>query len=186
MILADVHLGKATHFRKNGIGIPAGVENENYAQLSTLLLNYDISRVFILGDLFHSDYNDQWNSFLFFIKKFAEIRFDLIKGNHDILEDNKYVGDNLHIYNKSLEINGFLFSHEPRLVKNKYNIAGHIHPGIKIKGLGKQVLRLPCFFFGKHNAILPAFGAFTGLHILDVRQEDNVYGIAENEVIRLA
>lgn len=186
LILADLHLGKATHFRKNGIAVPAAIENENYARLSTLLLNNDITRVLILGDLFHSDFNEQWNIFLFFIKKFPAISFDLVKGNHDILEEVKYTSENLKIYLKSYESEGFLFTHEPQEDKILYNICGHIHPGVKIKGSGKQVLRLPCFYFNQKSGILPAFGAFTGLHILNVSQNDEIYGIIENEVLKLA
>lgn len=186
LILADIHLGKATHFRKNGIGIPKEVEKENYDRISSLLLNYPIDSVLILGDLFHSEINEQWGHFLFFLKKFNHVSFELVKGNHDILKNESYKSDNLKIYDTSYQSEGFHFTHEPDVQKGLYNICGHIHPGVKIKGQGRQTLKLPCFVFGQNTGILPAFGAFTGLHIPNFSQNDEIYGIIENEVLKLA
>ena len=49
LVLADLHLGKVTHFRKEGIPLPKEVEKDNYDRFSYLLLNNDIERVIILS-----------------------------------------------------------------------------------------------------------------------------------------
>ena len=58
-----------------------------------------------------------------------------------------------------------------------FTFSGHIHPGIKMNGSGNQSLMLPCFYFGKKHAILPAFSAFTGLAKIKPLKTDNVFAL---------
>ncbi len=58
-----------------------------------------------------------------------------------------------------------------------YYFSGHIHPGIRIRGMGKQALQFPCFYFGSSYAILPAFGKFTGTVSIDAPADANVFAI---------
>jgi uncharacterized protein len=58
-----------------------------------------------------------------------------------------------------------------------YYFSGHLHPGIRINGMGKQSLQFPCFYFGGEYAILPAFGRFTGTVSIDPGAESNVFAI---------
>jgi uncharacterized protein len=53
-------------------------------------------------------------------------------------------------------------------VPGAYALAGHVHPGVLLGGRAHDRLRLPCFHFGPACGVLPAFGPFTGLHILPV------------------
>lgn len=183
--MADLHLGKVTHFRKNGIPVPNAIELENYERLSILLLHYQPAQVYILGDLFHSEYNSQWTHFEEFLTKFSSINFNLIMGNHDVLNPYNYNLNNLRVYKEELILGKLALTHHPTLYQDYYNLCGHIHPGVKIIGKGKQSMRLASFYFNKKQGILPAFGAFTGLHIMDVKSDDEVYGIIQNEVIKL-
>jgi len=41
-----------------------------------------------------------------------------------------------------------------------------VHPGAVLGGRAHTRLRLPCFHFGPTCGVLPAFGPFTGLHVL--------------------
>jgi len=52
-------------------------------------------------------------------------------------------------------------------------------------GQGRQSLRLPCFFMGSKIGILPAFGVFTGLHVLHPEPEDRVFLIAEKNIVEV-
>ena len=61
--------------------------------------------------------------------------------------------------------------------KAPYFFSGHLHPGIRIRGMGKQSLQFPCFYFGGQYAILPAFGRFTGTVSIDPLPESNVFAI---------
>ena len=183
LLLADLHLGKVTHFRKNGIPLPTDLERDNYDRLATLILNYEVKKVLILGDLFHSDYNSQWPIFKNFLKKFDHILFELVLGNHDILHDSAYSAPNLKVFPSSLQRGPFHFTHEPDKL-NTYNLAGHIHPGVRLKGGGRQSLKLPCFYFAKDRGILPAFGSFTGTHCIDIKREDQVYLVTNDKIIK--
>ena len=80
----------------------------------------------------------------------------------------------------------FLFTHEPLENKsNYYNLAGHLHPGVKLRGKGKQTHRLACFYFDQNGGILPAFGAFTGLSTLPIKKDVQVFAIVEGQVMKL-
>ena len=67
-----------------------------------------------------------------------------------------------------------------------YALAGHIHPAVRLCGEGDETLRLACFWFGKRHGVLPACGAFTGSAVVRPRVGDQVFVIAEGEVLRVA
>ena len=69
---------------------------------------------------------------------------------------------------------------------SSYFFSGHIHPGIRIQGAGKQSLCFPCFYFGKKYAVLPAFSRFTGVAMIYPEAEEQVFAIVNQELIRLA
>lgn len=186
LILGDLHLGKITHFRKAGIGLPSQAETENLARLLTLILNHKLDRVLILGDLFHSHINEQWPIFKDFLQKFDSLPFVLIKGNHDILAEDNYKADNLVVYPETLIEGPFIFSHHPLDdPKDNYNIHGHIHPSVLLKGVGLQSLKLPCYHFGLNHLVVPAFGTFTGTAKVTPVPEDAIYAIAQDKVVRV-
>jgi hypothetical protein len=54
-----------------------------------------------------------------------------------------------------------------------------------LQGLGKQSLRLPCFYFAKDHCILPAFSKFTGTALIDPAKNDNVFAIVENKLVQM-
>lgn len=187
LLLADVHLGKAAHFRKAGIPIPKAVHQSDYQKLEKLLADTQAKHVIFLGDLFHSDLNMEWTDFLQWVAKRPSINFILVKGNHDILPEAAYIADNLNIYAEKLEIKPFLLTHKPEPAKARekglYNLCGHLHPAIGLKGPARQNITLPCFYFGLHGGLLPAFGNFTGFSKISVKQGDAVFGITPTQVV---
>ncbi|MEO6902015.1 MAG: ligase-associated DNA damage response endonuclease PdeM [Bacteroidia bacterium] len=187
LIIADLHLGKAQHFRKNGISIPPISAQKDYEILKRLILKYNPLRIILLGDLFHSSHNVEWTIFCDFVNAFKHIEFVLILGNHDILEIHHYKSVCLTLIENTLEEGDLILSHYPlqNFPSDKINIAGHIHPGIALYGKGKQRLQLPCFYFYKNQFILPAFGSLTGLQLIGRTKETSVYVIAENKVIEI-
>lgn len=183
LIVADLHVGKVNHFRKAGIAIPQLVSEADYKALEDVLNAFPVRRVLILGDLFHSTYNEAVITFSQWIKKYAHIEFILIKGNHDILKDSFYKAASLQIVEHTLTEHPFIFSHIPLEVKSVfYNLAGHVHPAVKLTGKAKQSLVLPCFYFGQKNGILPAFSTFTGKAALIPTSADTVFVIAHQSV----
>ena len=49
--------------------------------------------------------------------------------------------------------------------------------------VGGQELRLPCFWFQPHGAVLPAFGSFTGMASIAPRPGDRVFVVADSAVL---
>ena len=49
LLLSDLHLGKATHFRKAGIAVPKTLGDVNWDKLAGLLLDFQPKRVLFLG-----------------------------------------------------------------------------------------------------------------------------------------
>lgn len=180
LLLSDIHLGKAGHFRKHGIPISKKIHNTDLAILEMLIKRHKPESVILLGDLFHSYENNEWNDFLRFIEVYDFVNFTLVEGNHDILT-NYPTSLSVIPY---LELGPFSLTHI-KADSGKYNLSGHIHPGVSVKGKGRQSITLPCFYFTDDFGILPAFGQFTGIKKIRPKKNDLVYGIADNQVIEL-
>ena len=187
LLIADLHLGKAAHFRKKGLAAPATVLQKNLSNLASLLKDFTPHKVLFLGDLFHSSLNNVWEQFSLFLQKYPSITFELVQGNHDILPSQFYKNAQLEVYTKPLIIDSFIFSHYPlkTVPENLYNFYGHLHPGVVLSGFGGHEIKLACFHFGQTQCVLPAFGAFTGLFILQPKVGDRVFVIAEETVIEV-
>lgn len=187
LLLADLHLGKGEHFRRNGIAVPRGVQNDNFTRLQSLLDDFEPDRVLFLGDLFHSKLNDAVKTFALFISTHPGVSFELVLGNHDILPPELYDNSQMVVHQPPLEEAPFIFTHYPleKAHNALYNFYGHLHPGVQLHGAGKAYLKLPCFHFDPVQAVLPAFGAFTGLAIVKPKQEDRVFVIAEGELLEV-
>jgi uncharacterized protein len=186
LILSDLHLGKATHFRKAGIAVPAGIGQDDLFRLQKLITTYQPAQVIIVGDMFHSDENNDVPYFRLWRQQFSHIPFKLVKGNHDIMPAAIYTSLDLEVYD-TLRIGDISFAHEPCEHDDAegYTFSGHLHPGIAVAGPGRQRLRLPCFFFGRNCGILPAFGRFTGLALVAPEADEAVFVIAENTILKV-
>lgn len=183
LIVSDLHIGKVMHFRRAGFAVPLESANSNLERLSFVLLNSDIRKVIFLGDLYHSTENNETLLFWEMIRKFPNIKFILIKGNHDVHNAMHFEKKGILVYNE-LELGPFNFTHEPKKEPEKQmNIAGHLHPAVQLRGKARNFLRLPCFHFNDWQGIIPAFGAFTGLHTLSPKRGDHVFAIVNEDKI---
>ena len=182
LIVADLHLGKAAHFRKAGIPLPEGSDQATLARLDRLIEEFRPERLILLGDLFHSVHNRQWETFVAWCKA-QEIAIHLVLGNHDILADRRYADACLNVHTDTIEEGPFVFTHEPADRPGTYVIAGHVHPGVKLQGLVHGSMRLPCFLFGEKQALLPAFGTNTGLFIMKPSITDRVFAVTDRAVL---
>jgi uncharacterized protein len=188
LILSDLHLGKSGHFRKNGIGIPQNMFKEDLNRLHAEIQLYKPDQLIIVGDLFHSHSNKEHELFLKWINELNPLEVNLVMGNHDILEKDWYTNAGIKLHEEWLSIGPFVFTHDMGSVKNqedKYYFSGHVHPGITMRGIGKQSIRFPCFYFNKEYAVLPAFGKFTGTFTIDPKKEDAVFALANNSIIQV-
>lgn len=186
LILSDLHIGKVNHFRNAGIAAPSRAGNRNFEQLVNVIEATDPKRVIFLGDLFHSHYNSDWEVFGEFLLYYNYIHFELVIGNHDVMSAHQYVRKNIHVHDQ-LVVGPFLLTHHPLEDKppSYYNLAGHLHPGVRMVGKGRQSLTLPCFFFGDQQGLLPAFGIFTGFKRIKPEKEDKVFVIAEDRIFKV-
>lgn len=184
LLLADLHLGKVNHFRKSGIPVPSKANDKNIEQLVDLIQLANPKRVIFLGDLFHSHYNSEWEVFGEVVRHFVGVDFELVMGNHDIMSAVQYERKGIRVYDR-LILNSFLLTHHPQeeLDDEYYNLAGHVHPGVRLVGKGRQSLTLPCFHFGKRQGFLPAFGMFTGIARVRPEKEDRIFAIVNKEIV---
>lgn len=188
LILSDLHLGKTGHFRKAGIAVPQAVFKEDMQRLVTQLQLFKPISLIIIGDMFHSHGNKEHEFFLKWRNDFPELAIQLVKGNHDILEAKWYEDAGIKVYNGQLAIGNINFVHDIAsclLPIDNYTFSGHIHPGISIRGIGKQSLRFPCFYFGEQYAVLPAFSRFTGTYLVEQKKQDAIFAIVENKLLRI-
>ena len=80
---------------------------------------------------------------------------------------------------------GFALCHHPRARADVYVLAGHLHPCVSLGGRAFDHLRLPCFWFGDAVGVLPAFGAFTGMHPIRPAGSERVFAVADGTVAML-
>ncbi len=190
LILSDLHFGKSGHFRKSGIGIPQDIYKEDLQRLFSQIQFFKPNMLLIAGDMFHSHANKEIDFFLKWRNDVPNLDIHLIKGNHDILSNKFYDQAHIKIDKQKLSIKSFCFTHDIASacdddIEDLFTFSGHIHPGIKMSGVGKQSFRLPCFYFTDKYAVLPAFSLFTGLYKLTPKKTDNVFALVENQVIKL-
>ncbi len=186
LLLADFHLGKASHFRKNGIAVPQQVIYSNYAKFNRLLKVFPQEKIIFLGDLFHSDHNEEWEKFGAMINAYKQFQFLLISGNHDIMARREYEKFNIAVFDEPYAMGPLLLTHHPmeEVPEDYYNLAGHVHPGIKLRGKARQSLRLPCFYFSDRQGLLPAFGKFTGMAMIRPKKTDQVFApVSDHEIM---
>lgn len=192
LILSDLHLGKSGHFRKSGIAVPQNVFKEDLQRLFSLIQYFTPDKLLIVGDFFHSNANKEINMFLKWRNDVAHLEMHLVPGNHDILGKKFYEEAGISITAETLSIENFCFTHDigkrcdshvPS--KGAFTFSGHVHPGVRISGSGKQELYFPCFYFTSGYAILPAFSRFSGLSKIRPKQTDYVFAIAGNRIISL-
>lgn len=192
LIIADMHLGKSGHFRKSGIAIPQSVYKADLQRLMAQLYLFKVDRLIIAGDLTHSTVNKELDLFIKWRKDFSLLHIDLVKGNHDILEDGWYEDANIKVSNWKLLEPPFIFLHdlksEKKLTeqeKKLYRFTGHVHPGITMKGQGRQSLRFPCFYFTKGYCVLPAFSHFTGTFKVNPSKEEVVFALVGDSIMQI-
>jgi DNA ligase-associated metallophosphoesterase len=186
LILSDLHLGKTGHFRKAGIAIPQAVFKEDMQRLVTQLQSFKPREVIIIGDMFHSESNKEHDFFLKWRQDFSSIPIHLVKGNHDILKKEWYALADITIHTCELLIGDFVFVHDVvdcTVPDHGYIFSGHIHPAVTIRGMGKQSLSFPCFYFGSRYAVLPAFSKFTGTFTIEPKAGENVFALVKQTII---
>lgn len=165
LMIADLHIGKAATYRTLGQPVPSGTTSENLRRISELLVQYQPALLLFLGDFLHAAQArtpsvlralDEWR------QDFANLDCLLVRGNHDSRAGDPPESLNIKVVDEPWLIGPFAVCHHPQGHATHAVIAGHLHPVVNLHGRGRDHLRLPCFCFEERQAVLPAFGEFTG------------------------
>lgn len=185
LIIADAHLTKETHFRKHGIAVPPGMIARDLERIDLMLREKNIQEIIFLGDMFHSEQNRSMDEFLRWREK-KPVHMQLVIGNHDILDASWYGRAGIQCHSEYLIVQELILSHDRiEVPEGYYNLHGHMHPCIRLVGKARQSLRLPCFWFAPRRGVLPAFGSFTGGHVIQPASGDSVYVVADDQVLEI-
>jgi DNA ligase-associated metallophosphoesterase len=185
LLISDLHLGKAHSFRRMGVPVPAGSGQASLQVLSELVQTWRPRELVCLGDLFHSAHAHdsapagllrRWRA------AHAGLALTLVRGNHDDRAGDPPPDLDIRLVDEPWPISPFALCHHPRPIEGGYVLAGHLHPCVSLGGRARDRLRLPCFHFTDSVGVLPAFGAFTGMHPIRPGPGDRVFVVAPDSV----
>lgn len=166
LIVADMHLEKATSGARRGLFLPPYDSKVTLDLLTCTAAKYAPSQIVFLGDSFHdahapSRLTDDSHAVLQSLASTSELIW--ITGNHDPEIPSTIAATCM----SELSFAGLHFTHIPQRDAQGPQISGHLHPVATVQGRGRT-LRRRCFASDGTRMILPAFGAFTGgLNIKD-------------------
>jgi len=185
VVVADVHLGKAASFRALGVPIPAGTTQANLAALDHLLRLTGAPTLVFLGDLYHAAAAQgeglqaalaAWRA------RHAAVRMVLVEGNHDRHAGRPAAPLGIEVVAEGFALAGMRMCHHPCLIAGQMVMAGHLHPGVRLAGRGRDRLRLPCFWWRPGCLVLPAFGDFTGAVVVAPGPGDRIVAVGADAV----
>ncbi|HYZ48653.1 MAG TPA: ligase-associated DNA damage response endonuclease PdeM [Sphingomonas sp.] len=165
LIVADLHLEKASWYAKTGQMLPPYDSEATLTELTALARRVGAAELWCLGDSFHDREGcarlpEGPRQML--TELTGTLRFVWITGNHDAgLTD--HCGGEIMV---EAEVDGLVLRHEATVDEDRPELSGHFHPKLRLTHRGRNVARR-CFVMTGTKLILPAFGALTGG--LDVR-----------------
>jgi len=185
LLIADVHFGKAAAYRKLGQPVPHGTTQNNLQRLDELLGRYPCDRLIFLGDFLHAPESRapatlealaQWRS------RHPALEITLIRGNHDKRAGDPPPALGIETVPEPLLLGPFALQHEPDPHATHHVLAGHVHPVYRLRGRGRQTLRLACFYLRGSMSLLPAFGAFTGGFNIEATQDSKIFVVGDGTI----
>jgi uncharacterized protein len=156
LLVADLHLEKASFFASHGQMLPPYDSRETLGRIALAVRETGARRVFCLGDNFHDDAGEarlepHAAGMLSALTKALD--WVWIAGNHDAAASGTVV--------EELETSGFILRHQALPGERRPELSGHYHPKLTIAARGRRIAR-PCAVRSEQRMILPAFGALTG------------------------
>ncbi|MEO1833425.1 MAG: ligase-associated DNA damage response endonuclease PdeM [Akkermansiaceae bacterium] len=178
LIVADLHLGKAATFRERGLAVPEGSNASDLGRLKDIIDFKKPKQLVVAGDLFHSADGLSSSTIELFQEWLQNLKLPVLltEGNHD--RRSWFARHRFPIdVSPHLRLDELTITHDPDdLSVREYGIAGHLHPGIRIKEAPRQSLKIAGFLVrhSKH-LILPAFSEFTGIAPLKIGEKDQFF-----------
>ena len=185
LFIADLHIGKAATYRALGQPVPGGTTQENLARLSALIVKHSPQQLIFLGDFLHAAAArtlsvmtalDQWR------EQHAAVEMMLVRGNHDSRAGDPPASLRIGVVDEPYLQGPFALCHHPQLHATHFVLAGHVHPVCRLSGRGRDSLRMPCFVEEAAQAVLPAFGEFTGGWMVAADVGRRLYPVGGNVV----
>ena len=178
LLIADFHLGKAHSFRRLGVPVPGGTTEHMLRRLDVLLEQVDTPHLVFLGDFLHAATAQASPALARFAAWRAArpaVAMTLVRGNHDDRAGDPPPDLAMTVVDEPWPLGPWVLCHhplQPGLADSAHEpprIAGHWHPAAVVRGAARDHLRLPCFCLTDQQLVLPAFGAFTGMHSVKAR-----------------
>lgn len=188
LLVADAHVGKAASFRSLGVPVPGGTTRETFDRLADAVRSSGAKRIVFLGDLLHSAGGRAPATLAEFGRwreHHAALELVLVRGNHDDRAGDPPAALGVQTADEPLALGRLALAHHPQAQEGAYVVAGHLHPCVTVGRRTTDRLRLPCFHFAAGVGVLPAFGAFTGMHAVRPGPGDRVYVVADDRVREL-
>lgn len=185
VLVADVHLGKAAAFRTAGRPLPTGTTRRVLGRLDALLERKAATELTILGDLFHGDLDEAATTareVRAWLEARPHVHVTLVAGNHD--RHARDFIDTLSLVTVPEPLPAPPLAYRHFEAAEGPFLAGHVHPGVHLRD-GTDAAKLPVFWLKPDGIILPAFGQFTGLHLVDPGPGESLAAVTETAVINL-
>ncbi|MGI9179195.1 MAG: ligase-associated DNA damage response endonuclease PdeM [Longimicrobiaceae bacterium] len=189
LLVADAHWGKAAAFRAGGIPVPRGTTLDGLARLDAMLERTGARRIVFLGDYLHAREGRApatLRALAELRERNPEVELVLVRGNHARGAGDPPPELGVACVEPPLIEPPFALAHHPDPIDEGYVLAGHLHPGVRLSGAGRQRERLPCFWFRSERAVLPAFGDFTGMADVTPAPKDRVFVVVEAGVVEIS
>jgi DNA ligase-associated metallophosphoesterase len=165
LLVADLHLEKASFFARHGQMLPPYDSRETLERLALAIRETGARRVFTLGDNFHDSagverLEPHAAGMLAALTRATD--WVWITGNHDAAMEARAGG----ALAEEIEIAGMVLRHRARVGETRPELSGHYHPRVQVT-VRERHIRRPCAVVsrdatGGGRMILPAFGALTG------------------------
>jgi DNA ligase-associated metallophosphoesterase len=160
MLVADLHLEKASWFARAGQMLPPYDSLATLADLTALVAATGAVEVWCLGDSFHDADGAgrlSADARAMLVALTTTTRWTWIAGNHDPVLADRCGGEVV----AEAVVDGLVLRHEALAGEVRPELSGHYHPKLRVRVRGRQVARR-CFIAAPTKLILPAFGALTG------------------------
>ncbi|SFQ38998.1 ligase-associated DNA damage response endonuclease PdeM [Variovorax sp. 770b2] len=185
LFIADLHIGKAATYRALGQPVPGGTTQENLVRLDALIGTHAPGRIVFLGDFLHAAQArtpqvlaalEAWRA------THAGVAMTLVRGNHDSRAGDPPAALGIEVVDEPFLLGPFACCHHPQSHATHFVLAGHLHPACRLYGPGRDSVRLPCFVSDARQAVLPAFGEFTGGWLMEAAPERRFYAVGGESV----
>ena len=168
LLVADLHLEKASFYARTGQMLPPYDSRETLERVAAAIRQTGASRVYTLGDNFHDAGGParlEAHAAGMLDALTRAVDWVWITGNHDEKDAAGRAGAPGGTVVREMEIGSVLLRHRAKKGETRTELSGHYHPRLQLNIQRRRIVR-PCAVTatgdgGANRMILPAFGALT-------------------------